>query len=584
MTDWSNLNLTAKSRKTLETVLDASRGDYQKTTQGLDEYADTLASELFDFDHPDKSLALTDPDSIIDAARNLVEVAQEAADNRYGVQRQAWQQAAGREFPEYALPDREDWTRVMWDVQKGFSNTDYNGLTYRQVMAGKARSGVTIMDLLPKTAGMSIDDMQQAYADFFRSMSVHAAQRRQMANISNDPTRPRWARVPRGSVTCAFCTMLAGRGFVYTSEEAAGGGLGNRYHNHCDCEPVPSWGEAKLSGYDPGKLDALYQQAKAQAPDGSGYRDILAKMRSDGKVSDSPGAPAAGGGNPPQPPKATASANGSAAVYSVLDGDQRDSLLGMLESAEGDSKRLYLANEGTFNVPKVIHGSGTSYYSPDTDTVTINLDTVFGLNSDIPKPVGDTWFHEFGHNIDHRLGSSPGSTYSFEYRNGAFPASLMDEASSRIREARKQYADIVSAAIHDNDKSMLSAMVRRGLITEDDYYDIRAGAMRAERIKELCKASTPKARKLLEARLSSLPPDTTVAASDIMNGATFGKVRGGWIHNGRGYWDPSGRHLATEAFAELFAAHISTPQAWGTAVDYFPESCALFETMLREAL
>lgn len=292
MTDWSNLSLTAKSRKTLETELDAARGDYQKTMQGLDEYADTLASELFDFDHPDKSLALTDPDSIIDAARNLVEVAQEAADTRYGVQRQAWQQAAGKEFPEYALPDREDWTRVMWDVQKGFSNTDYNGLTYRQVMAGKARSGVSIMDLLPKTAGMSVDDMQQAYADFFRSMAVHAAQRRQMTNIANDPTRPHWARVPRGSVTCAFCTMLAGRGFVYTSEEAAGGGLGNRYHNHCDCEPVPSWGEAKLSGYDPEKMDALYKEALRVLPNGASYREILARMRAQGGVADSPPAQA----------------------------------------------------------------------------------------------------------------------------------------------------------------------------------------------------------------------------------------------------------------------------------------------------
>ena len=288
MTDWSNLSLSSKERKNLETVLDASRTDYQQTMQGVSDYVDTLVGDLFDFDHPDKSLALTDPDVIIDAARNLVEVAQTAADNRYGVQRQAWQQAAGKEFPEYALPDREDWTRVMWDVQKGFSNTDYNGLTYRQVMAGKARSGVTIMDLLPKTAGMSIDDMQQAYADFFRSMAVHAAQRRQMANIANDPTRPRWARVPRGSVTCAFCTMLAGRGFVYTSEEAAGGGLGNRYHNHCDCEPVPSWGEAKLSGYDPEKLDALYKEALRGLPHGASYREILARMRAQGGVADSP--------------------------------------------------------------------------------------------------------------------------------------------------------------------------------------------------------------------------------------------------------------------------------------------------------
>ena len=520
------------------------------------------------------------------AARDIVSLAQEAADSRYMVQRSAWQEAAGAGFPAFAGADREDWTRVMWDVQKGFANTDFNGLTYGQVMAGRARSGVTIMDLLPKAASGNADDLQQAYADFLRNMAMHAAQRQQMADIAADPTRPRWARVPRGRVTCAFCTMLAGRGFVYTSEDAAGGGLGNRYHNHCDCEPVPSWGEAKLSGYDPEGLDALYRRAKAGLPDGASYREILSRMRAQGGVTDSPATQAgSGGGKPPKPPKASAAgANGNAAVYSVLDGRQRDSLLGMLESAEGDAKRLYLANESTFNVPKVIHGTGTSFYSPGTDTVTINLDTVFGLNPRTSKPIGDTWFHEFGHNVDHRLGLSPGSAYSFEYQNGAFPASLMDEASSRIRETRERYADIVSAAIYNNDKSMLSAMVRRGLITEDDYYDIRAGAMRAERIEELCKASTPKARELLAARLSALPSDTTVAASDIMNGATFGKVRDGWIHNGRGYWDSSGRHLATEAFAELFAAHISTPQAWGTAVDYFPESCAMFETMLREAL
>ncbi|MFR0565116.1 hypothetical protein [Bifidobacterium porcinum] len=309
MTDWSNLSLTAKSRKTLETVLDASRTDYQQTMQGVSDYVDTLIGDLFDFDHPDKSLALTDPDAIVDAARNLVEIAQTAADNRYGVQRQAWQQAAGQEFPEYALPDREDWTRVMWDVQKGFSNTDYNGLTYRQVMAGKARSGVTIMDLLPKTAGMSIDDMQQAYADFFRSLAAHAGQRRQMTDIAGDPTRPRWARVPRGRVTCAFCTMLAGRGFVYTSEEAAGGGLGNRYHNHCDCEPVPTWGEAKLTGYDPDKLDALYRRAREGLPDGASYRDVLSRMRANGGVTDSPAAPGGGDGKPPKPHKAPAAAS-----------------------------------------------------------------------------------------------------------------------------------------------------------------------------------------------------------------------------------------------------------------------------------
>lgn len=544
--------------------------------QGLGEYADTLASELFDFDHPDKSLALTDPDSIIDAARNLVEVAQEAADTRYGVQRQAWQQAAGKESPEYALPDREDWTRVMWDVQKGFSNTDYNGLTYRQVMAGKARSGVSIMDLLPKTAGMSVDDMQQAYADFFRSMAVHAAQRQQMANIANDPTRPRWARVPRGSVTCAFCTMLAGRGCVYTGEEAAGGGLGNRYHNHCDCEPVPTWGEAKLTGHDLDRLDAIYQQAKAQAPDGSGYRDILAKMRALGKVSDKISSLFR--------KKTSMVSNPAAAVYSGLNHDQYNVLAKIIDAADGPAKQLYLANERAFKVPNVFHGKGTSYYNPNSDTVTINLDTVFGVNKENPKPIGDTWFHEFGHNIDHLSSSSGLMYYSFEYQHGAFIMSLMDEASTCVRETREHYADIVGSAIKSKDKSMLSAMASKGIISEIDKMDAQDDIITDARIAELCKPTLSKARKLVAAKLSSMPLDTTIAVSDIMNGATFGKVRDGWYHPGRGYWDLAGEHLATEAFAEIFAAHISTPQAWDTALIYFPESCAMFETMLKEAM
>lgn len=311
MADWTHLTLTADARKTLEAELAASQGDYRKTMQAIDDYVDDLVSDLFDPDDPEHSLAYTDPDAIADAARDIVSLSQEAADGRYMVQRSAWQEAAGADFPAFAGADREDWTRVMWDVQHGFSNTDYNGLTYGQVMAGRARSGVTIMDLLPKAASNNPDDLQQAYADFLRQMAVHAAQRQQMADIATDPTHPRWARVPRGRVTCAFCTMLAGRGFAYTSEEAAGGGLGSKYHNHCDCEPVPSWGEAKLAGYDPEKLDALYREAARGLPDGASYREILSRMRAQGGVADSPATQAgSGGGNgkPPKPPKATAAA------------------------------------------------------------------------------------------------------------------------------------------------------------------------------------------------------------------------------------------------------------------------------------
>lgn len=47
----------------------------------------------------------------------------------------------------------------------------------------------------------------------------------------------RWARIPTGAYTCAFCLLLASRGAVYKSSESAG--LGGFDHDDCDCLVVP---------------------------------------------------------------------------------------------------------------------------------------------------------------------------------------------------------------------------------------------------------------------------------------------------------------------------------------------------------
>lgn len=69
-------------------------------------------------------------------------------------------------------------------------------------------------------------------------------------NVERDPSGPGWARMPIGK-TCQFCRMLASRGAVYTSRDRA---LfkeeGGKYHDWCDCEPVPVWTDADLP-YDP---------------------------------------------------------------------------------------------------------------------------------------------------------------------------------------------------------------------------------------------------------------------------------------------------------------------------------------------
>lgn len=57
----------------------------------------------------------------------------------------------------------------------------------------------------------------------------------------------RYARVPTGTETCAWCIMTAGLGYWFMTEEAA-----SHTHAHCDCAIIPSIGrgDVKIDGYD----------------------------------------------------------------------------------------------------------------------------------------------------------------------------------------------------------------------------------------------------------------------------------------------------------------------------------------------
>lgn len=75
-----------------------------------------------------------------------------------------------------------------------------------------------------------------------------------------------YARVPVGD-TCAFCVMMASRGFVYTSERAAltSKRTGDKYHLHCDCKAVPFTHAHEIKGYGK-KLESyndMYYDARA---------------------------------------------------------------------------------------------------------------------------------------------------------------------------------------------------------------------------------------------------------------------------------------------------------------------------------
>lgn len=97
-------------------------------------------------------------------------------------------------------------------------------------------------------------------------------------NVVRDPARARYARVPTGASTCAFCLTMASRGAVYLSEASAS----KDYHGHCDCAPTPMWdGDAYPEGYDPDSLYETYKRARRQTDSDSlkGGDGILAALR-----------------------------------------------------------------------------------------------------------------------------------------------------------------------------------------------------------------------------------------------------------------------------------------------------------------
>ena len=85
-----------------------------------------------------------------------------------------------------------------------------------------------------------------------------------------------FARVPTGAHTCAFCRMLASRGFVYYSKQSAGEMM--QFHNDCDCHVVA--GVDGVEGYDPEELYRDYKDARENAESGD-YKSVLAQMRKD---------------------------------------------------------------------------------------------------------------------------------------------------------------------------------------------------------------------------------------------------------------------------------------------------------------
>lgn len=87
-----------------------------------------------------------------------------------------------------------------------------------------------------------------------------------------DGREVRYARVPVGVETCAWCLMTAGLGYWYMTEESA-----SHSHAHCDCTIVASIGrgDVVIDGYDSTVYRDMWRTANALRANGDLPQEML---------------------------------------------------------------------------------------------------------------------------------------------------------------------------------------------------------------------------------------------------------------------------------------------------------------------
>lgn len=192
--------------------------------------------------------------------------------------------AAVREFlPELLAAFGDVAATVAADYFDELRSQTQTSALFTALLADAASS-----EQIQRTAGWALADLfaetpdptgsLDKIAQVIQRLTLQPARQTIAVSAAEDPDRPRWARVPTGDKTCAFCLVMASRGAVYLTEESAGAGM-TAFHGDCDCVPTPTWdNDALPEGYEPDALYTIYNKARHDAGSGS-LKQILAQLR-----------------------------------------------------------------------------------------------------------------------------------------------------------------------------------------------------------------------------------------------------------------------------------------------------------------
>ena len=192
-------------------------------------------------------------------------------------------------------------------------------------------------------------------------------------------------------------------------------------------------------------------------------------------------------------------------------------------------------------------------------------------------------FHESGHAIDYLTRDCGNSEsifarhYSSAYENGKFPKTIKQEVADWVSEVDKRLK--AEFKEHKDDFEWLH---KNGFISDSNWdFFQRYGTW----ISGEPKYSKSFAYKAIEKEIRELSPKAKADLSDILEGATNGKISAGFGH-GSSYWSKRRNAgiddgLATEAFAEMIDSTMASPESLKTIKKYLPKSYGVFQEMVQ---
>lgn len=202
--------------------------------------------------------------------------------------------------------------------------------------------------------------------------------------------------------------------------------------------------------------------------------------------------------------------------------------------------------------------------------------------NDWEKPYSVT-FHESGHAIDfitRGLAETDGLKlkYSSAYENGLFPKTIREEVADLVKAKDAE----LKAAFKEH-KDDYEWLYNNGFISDYKWNYYQNFGQWFGGAPSYSKSF---AYSALEKEVKSIAGGGMAISdlSDMLEGATGAKIQCGYGH-GKTYWQKGmgvDAKLATEAFAEMTSATITTPESLEVIKKYLPKSYKVYEEMLKD--